>query len=149
MGGEFYLSDQNGNGELAALLEIKRGYKKDIANLEAELKAKFEKELTDGKKQLKDVYLEKIVDVVFAEPPIEASVKEAEPEPVVHPQEAVVIPAPAPLSECSECGAKLDPGAKFCSRCAAPVKEDEKHEANVGSAGRLFTPRLIGTRHRK
>jgi len=113
------LSDENGNGELAQLLRVKRGYRKAAQDLEAELKAKFEENLAKGEKRLKEQYLEKIVDAVFAET-----------APVVAVEEKKVEPPPDP-SVCATCGSKLDLGAKFCSQCATPIEEVDLKDANV------------------
>ena len=56
------------NGELRKQLEIKRAYRWDLASLEEDLRAKYERELADSKKRLKEQYLENVVDTVFAEP---------------------------------------------------------------------------------
>ena len=113
------MSDENGNGELAQLLRVKRDYRKAAQDLEAELKTKFEENLANGKKRLKEQYLEKIVDVVFAET-----------APAVAVEEKKVEPSPDP-SVCATCGSKLDLGAKFCSQCATPIEEVDLKDANV------------------
>jgi len=120
---------ENGNGELRQLLEIKRAYRRDLTTLEEELKARFERELLDGKKRLKEQYLENVVDAVFGEP------APAEPKPV-----AVEPGAPAETKPpaCPECGGTVDPNDKFCANCAFPLKEDEKPAA---IAGRKFRTR--------
>jgi ribosomal protein L40E len=124
---------ENGNGELAALLSVKRGYKNELVNLEAELRSKFDRDLAEGKKALKENYLEQIVDVIFAEAAFQ------EPEKKQEPPARVVEPKP---SVCSECGAKLDLGAKFCSQCANPVEEEEKNEGTaVVSTSRIHSSR--------
>ena len=114
------MSDENGNGELAQLLRVKRGYRKAAQDLEAELKAKFEENLAKGEKRLKEQYLEKIVDAVFAETAPVVAVEE----------EKKAEPSPDP-SVCATCGSKLDPGAKFCSQCATPIEEGDLKDANV------------------
>jgi hypothetical protein len=123
---------ENDNGELTALVSVKHSYSNELVNLEAELKSKFERDLADGKRALKEKYLEQIVDVVFQEPPQEQPKK---PEPP-----ALVVESKS--STCSQCGAKLDLGAKFCSQCASHVEEDGKNEGTtVVSAGRIHSSR--------
>jgi hypothetical protein len=124
----------NGNGELRQLLELKRGYRRDLTSLEKELRVKFERELVDGKKRLKEQYLENVVDTVFAEP---APVK---PVPEVAPAEAFVSKADVP-PRCPDCDAPVDPTDKFCAECSYPLKEDVKDDAPVVSAGGKFRKR--------
>jgi ribosomal protein L40E len=127
---------ENGNGEVKELLEIKRRYHKNAAELEAKLLADFERDLTDGKKQLRERYLEQVVDVIFAETPPQKSpvVEEKKPEPVE------AVPG---AKVCSECGARLDEGAKFCGQCATPVEEEAlKDVTKVASAGRKRSIRV-------
>jgi hypothetical protein len=132
--------NENGNGELKQLLEIKRAYRKDLTSLEEDVRAKLERELADGKKRLKEQYLEKIVDAVFAEPapsrPVAAAPVEVKTEPEPAPRGTVVI-----AHECPECGAPVNPGDTFCSRCAYPLKEDAKNETPVVSASRQLRTR--------
>jgi len=112
---------ENGNGEVKELLEIKHSYRKNVMELEGKLRADFEKDLADAKKRLRQGYLERIVDVVFAESPPQKIPEETTPveEKVEEPDEA-----PSP-STCRECDATLDADAKFCSQCATPVESDE------------------------
>lgn len=127
---------ENGNGEVKELLEIKRRYHKNAAELEAKLLADFERDLTDGKKQLRERYLEQVVDVIFAENPPQKSpvVEEKKPEPIE------AIPG---AKVCSECGARLDEDAKFCGQCATPVEEETlKDVMQVASAGRKRSIRV-------
>jgi hypothetical protein len=124
----------NGNGELRQLLELKRGYRRDLMSLEKELRLKFERELIDGKKRLKEQYLESVVDTVFAEP---APVK---PEPEVAPPDASLPKADVP-PRCPDCDAPVDPTDKFCAECSYPLKEDVKDDAPVVSTGRRQSPR--------
>jgi hypothetical protein len=142
------LTVENGNGELKQLLEIKRGYRKGLTSLEEELKAKFERDLADGKKRLREQYLEGVVDVVFAEP---AASQAMEPTPIVTPQvevktEVTSKPGPSlPVIDCPGCGARVDANARFCSQCAYPLnplKEDEKLVAATGRS-------KLGTRVRR
>ena len=128
------MSDENGNGELAQLLRVKRDYRKAAQDLESELKAKFEENLAKGEKRLKEQYLEKIVDAVFAET-----------APVVAVEEKKVEPPPDP-SVCATCGSKLDLGAKFCSQCASPIEEGDLKDANVTKIA--FASRKRGVRVR-
>lgn len=109
----------NGNGELRQLLEIKRTYRQGLTTLEGQLKADCERNLADGKKKLKERYLEQVVDTVFAEP-APASPK---PEPVEAP-----VPAEPESPKCPECGSPVDPMDKFCAECASPLKESESDE---------------------
>jgi hypothetical protein len=131
------MTAENGNGELKQLLEIKRAYRKDLVSFEEDVRAKLERELADGKKRLKEQYLEKIVDTVFAEPPpsgplapVPVEVK-TEPE---HPPKGTIVLA----QECPECGAPVHPEDKFCSRCAAPLTSlrEDRTEHEVAIAGR-------------
>jgi hypothetical protein len=132
--------NENGNGELKQLLEIKRAYRKELTSLEEDVRAKLERELVDGKKRLKEQYLEKIVDTVFAEPvpvrPVTPTPSEAKTEPEHSPRGTIVL-----AQECPECGASINPGDMFCSKCAYPLKEDVKNETPVVSAGRQLRTR--------
>jgi len=123
----------NGNGELRKLLEIKRAYRKDLTSLDEELKAKFERELADGKKRLKEQYLENVVDTVFAEP------APAKPKPEVAAPRAPVEPT---QPSCPECGGTVGASDKFCANCAYPLQEDVKDDAPVVSQGRRFRTRI-------
>jgi hypothetical protein len=127
------MTAENGNGELRQLLEIKHAYRKGLTSLEEELKVQFERDLADGKKRLKEKYLENIVDTVFAEtapvkpvPEVAAPIAPAEPEP----------------PKCPDCGSPVDPMDKFCAQCAAPLEEDVKENAPVVSQGRNFRTRV-------
>ena len=132
------MTAENGNGELRQLLEVKRAYRTDLAAFEADLKARYERELVDAKKRFKEQYLERIVDVVFAEA---APVQEPSPEPGLPPEPAVDAKK---SGICPECDAPVGPDDKFCSKCAAPLKEEDERESQaVVSAGRKFS-----TRHR-
>jgi len=114
---------QNENGELRQLLEIKRAYRRDLTSLEEEVKARFDRELLDGKKRLKEQYLENVVDAVFGETaPAEMKTVAVEPG----------APAEPKPPACPECGGAVDPNDKFCARCAFPLKEDEKPVAVAG-----------------
>ena len=134
------MSGENGNGELRQLLEIKRAYRRDLTSLEEDVRAKLERELADGKKRLKEQYLESVVDTVFAEPapstPQDPAPSEAKTEPELAPKGTIVL-----AEECPECLSPVNPGDKFCSRCAFPLQEDVKNEASVVSASRQFRPR--------
>jgi hypothetical protein len=128
----------NGNGELRQLLEIKRAYRQGLTSLEGQLKADYERDLADGKKKLKEKYLEQVVDAVFAEStPVAPKVEVAEPS----------APAEPESPKCPECGEPTAEGDKFCSRCASPLAEEpEKKGADmsewpVASAGRKLKPR--------
>jgi len=117
------MTAENGNGELAQLVQIKRAYKKNINDLEIELKSRYAQELTEGKRGLKQRYLESVVDVVFAE----SAVVPPAPKP-----EPVQAPAPTPAElespKCPECDSPVDPMDKFCAECASPLKESENDE---------------------
>jgi hypothetical protein len=134
------MTAENGNGELKQLLEIKRAYRKDLTSLEEDVRAKLERELADGKKRLKEQYLEKIVDTVFAEPatsrPVAPASSEPKTEPETPPRGTVVI-----AQECPECGAPVNAADMFCSKCAYPLKEDAKNETPVVSASRQLRTR--------
>jgi len=121
------MTAENGNGELRQLLEIKRAYRRGLASLEEELKAKFERELADGKKRLREEYLENVVDAVFAEP---APVQDVKPEPKPEPAVAPEVEAKQP-DVCPECEAPVNPTDKFCGQCAYPLKELPSKEAGM------------------
>lgn len=106
---------ENGNGEVKQLAGVKRAYRGKVASLEADLRAKFEADLADGKKRLKNEYLEAVVDVVFADDarPVEVAPKVTE-----------TIEAKSDPTKCPECGAPIDPMDKFCSECAYPLREE-------------------------
>ena len=125
------MTAENGNGELRQLLEIKHAYRKGVTSLEEELKAQFERDLADGKKRLKEKYLEAVVDTVFAE----SAPAPPKPEPVEAP--ATVESEP----KCPECGSPVDPTDKFCAECATPLKEDLIQDASVVSASRQLRKR--------
>jgi hypothetical protein len=141
------MTAENDNGELKQLLELKRGYQKELAEREAELKAECERKVAAAKKELQGKYLEKVVDTVFAEPaPAPEPTREVAPAEgtrVIAGYEPETVPTPEKPSRCPECNAPIDPMDKFCSECAAPLQEEVKEDAPVPSAGRK--PR---TRHR-
>ena len=122
----------NGNGELRQLLEIKRAYRQGLTSLEGQLKADYERDLADGKKKLKEKYLEQVVDAVFAESaPVAPKVEVAEPS----------APAEPESPKCPECGSPVDPVDKFCAECAFPLTEEVKNDAPVPSASRQLRKR--------
>ncbi len=129
----------NGNGELRKLLEIKRAYRKDLTLFHDELKVKFERELADGKKRLKEQYLENVVDTVFAEPTKPTVVAP------VAPVDPVPVEVPVPSPRCPDCNAPVDLSDKFCAECSYPLKDplrgDVKNDAPVVSTGRRQSPR--------
>lgn len=138
------------NGELVELLKVKREYRAKVVSLEAELKARYDRELAEGKKNLREQYLGEIVDLVFAEPaPTPALVPVEEPKPEPAPA-SVVEAKPEPVAEikqpgvCPECEAKVEADARFCSQCAFPLKEEVKQDEpqTVASAGRRFSVRV-------
>jgi hypothetical protein len=132
---------ENGNGEVKQLAGVKRAYRGKVTALEADLRAKFEADLADGKKRLKDEYLEAVVDVVFADDalPIEVNVRKAEVSVDVTPKVSVTLEAKQP-GKCPECDSDVRPDDKFCSECAYPLKEEKRSEiegdAILGTAGR-------------
>jgi hypothetical protein len=105
-----------------------------LTSLEKELRVKFERELVDGKKRLKEQYLESVVDTVFAE------LAPVKPAPEAAPPEASVPKADVP-PRCPDCDAPVDPTDKFCAECSYPLKEDVKDDAPVVSTGRRQSPR--------
>ena len=141
MGGVEKLSNGNGNSEVQKLVALKHGYKDEVSQLEADLKTKFEQELAVAKKDLKDKYLEKLVDWFYSN-----GFNAPTPQPVVVPEPVEAPPAPTPSQEeeseevpptveelpepepvlstpvCADCGTELQPDAKFCTQCAAPVE---------------------------
>jgi len=139
------MTAENGNGEVKQLLEIKRNYHRNLISLEMDLKAKLERELADGKKRLKEQYLENVVDVVFAE---------ATPSP---PAEETVVAPPAPVQsesqwsgakvlarECPECASSVRDDDKFCPNCAYPLKDPLKEDEKPVSIAsrRKLSPRV-------
>jgi hypothetical protein len=133
---------ENGNGEVKQLAGVKRAYRGKVTSLEADLRAKFEADLADGKNRLKREYLEAVVDVVFADDavPVEVSVKKAEISVDVTPRVSVSVEAKTDPTRCPNCDAPIDPMDKFCSECAYPLKEenvtDEDPRTNLlGTAG--------------
>jgi hypothetical protein len=126
------MTAENGNGELRQLLEIKRAYRQGLTSLEGQLKTDYERDLADGKKKLKEKYLEQVVDAVFAESaPVAPKVEVAEPS----------APAEPESPKCPECESPVDPMDKFCAECAFPLTEEVKNDASVPSAGRKLRPR--------
>jgi hypothetical protein len=131
------LTLENENGELRQLLEIKRTYRRNLTTLQEELKAKFEREVAEGKRRFKEQYLGEIVDVVFAEP-APVLVEPPKPEPA-KPEPAKVEAPPDDRPRCPECDALVNVDDKFCSKCATPLKEEEAHDSEtVVIAGRRF-----------
>lgn len=126
------MTAENGNGELRQLLEIKRAYRKGLTSLEEELKVQFERDLADGKKRLKEKYLENVVDAVFAESaPVAPKAEVVEPS----------APSEPESPKCPECGSPVDPMDKFCAECAFPLTEEVKNDATVPSASRQLRKR--------
>jgi hypothetical protein len=126
---------ENENGELKQLAAIKRAYRKALTSLEEELTAKFEHELTDGKKKAKEEYLESVVDVIFAEPAADQGEAPAPVVPQVEVKTGVTSkpPPPLPVIDCPGCGARVAADARFCSQCGYYlVKEDERFVAAAG-----------------
>jgi len=117
------MTAENGNGELAQLVQIKRAYRKSVVDLETELKTRYEQELSDGRRLLKGRYLENVVDAVFGE---------SSPAPPAPKPEQIQAPTPAPAEpeppRCPECESPVDPMDKFCAECATPLKESENDE---------------------
>ena len=128
------MSAENGNGELRQLLDIKRAYRKGLMSLEEKLKAQFERDLADGKKRLKEQYLENVVDTVFAEPAqVAVEVKDATVNivPEVEIKTEVTPAPPPPVTSCPECGTTVDVRDKFCSQCAYPLTEPREKEVDM------------------
>ena len=128
---------ENGNGELKQLVEIKRAYRKGLASLEEQLTAKYERELADGKKQLKEHYLENLVDTIFAD----SAPAKTVPEPA-----APTTPAEPESPKCPACETPVGEGDKFCAECAYPLMEESAKEVDmsewpVASAGRRLRSR--------
>jgi hypothetical protein len=140
------LTAENGNGELRQLLEIKRGYRQDLISLEEELRTKYERDLADGRKHLKEQYLENVVDTIFAEtPPTPESGPKPAPAEGVRPiagYEPETVPASEKPPRCPECNTPVDPTDKFCAECAYPLQEDLKENAPVVTTGRKFGTRV-------
>jgi hypothetical protein len=144
------LTNGNGNGETKKIVDLRQAYKNDVTQAEAALRAKFDEELATAKKELKDKYLEKVVDWFYSNgfnghgtvPPAPPPVPE--PEPVAEFPQTSQAPEPEPTppqeetapaaATCSECGASLVPEANYCSQCSAPVALQR-----VPSAGRLVS----------
>jgi hypothetical protein len=135
---------ENGNGELAQLVQIKRAYKKSVVDLETELKVKYEQELANGRRRLKEQYLENIVDAVFSEspalPPTQSPAPTTPPKPI-----EVTEP---PVKKCPDCGSQIEGEARFCPFCAFPLEEEKKPDASepVAVAGRKFRTRVSRSR---
>jgi len=133
---------ENGNGEVIQIAGIKRAYRGKVTSLEADLRAKFEADLTDGKNRLKREYLEAVVDVVFADDalPIEVNVRKAEISVDVTPKVSMTVETKHP-GKCPECDSDVRPDDKFCSECATPLKtfdnegEDDPRSTLLGVAG--------------
>jgi len=144
------MTAENGNGELRQLLDIKRAYRKGLTTLEGQLKADYERDLADGKKKLKEKYLEQVVDAVFAEspptPPATVEVEAKEATIALRPEVKLDVKVSTP-GKCPECDAPVDPMDKFCSQCAFPLTEPVEKEADMSdfpvvSAGRKFRTRV-------
>jgi hypothetical protein len=142
------MTSENGNGEVRQLLEIKRAYRKGLTTLEGQLKADYERDLADGKKKLKEKYLENVVDVVFTEPapPATVEVEAKEATIALRPEVKLDVKVSAP-GVCPECQAKVDTSDKFCSQCAFPLTESVETEVDMSdfpvvSAGRKFRARV-------
>ncbi len=142
------MSNGNGNGEVKKIVELRHSYKDDVAKLEADLKARLEQELETGKKDLKDKYLEHVVDWFYGnglnapdaqpEQGLDAPPEHADEPPMPDADEPEPLPTDGPdPTACNECGAKVVEGDRFCSQCATPIEADEKEpgEAAVPVAG--------------
>jgi hypothetical protein len=144
------MSNGNGNGEVKRLVELKHTFKAEASQLEEDLRKKFAQELEAAEKNLKDKYLEQVVDWFYSN-----GFGEKPPEPEQAPA-AVAEPAPQPETEstassgptCPNCGANLVPGDKFCSQCASPIEDQETEQAlaatPVATAGRLSRRGYVG-----
>ena len=122
------MTAENGNGELRQLAAVKRAFKSELADVEKDLREKFERELSAKKLKLREKYLEKVVDAVFGESP---DVKVPEPREI---EESVESP------KCPECGTPVASGDKFCANCASPLKDEEEmsSEPGLAVAGRVL-----------
>lgn len=145
------MSNENGNGEVKKLVALRHDYKDEVVQLEEDLKAKFEQELDAGKKDLKDKYLEKVVDWFYSNgfngnghamtdvPPPREPEPAASPEVEGTPALSITVTPPtqtqtsagdlqptgsvAPVRYCDDCGKLARPDANYCSYCAAPLRE--------------------------
>lgn len=126
---------ENGNGELRKLIEARRRFLEGF-HVAA-------KEFDDKLEQLRDTYLEEITYTALNDPYLTEVQKalraKAEKAMAPHASDGPAPPAPEPKTPiCPSCGSEIaDENASFCSQCAAPLKEDEKTNAPVVSAGRL------------
>ena len=141
----------NGNGEIKKLVGLKHDYKDEVTRLEEDLKTKFDQSLTQGKKDLKDKYLEKLVDWFYSNgfngqtsppettQPTPAVDVTSAPTPIVpvvvdtsvHAQPVETgapdnSPQPSslattPVLYCDECGAQVLLTDRYCSQCAVPL----------------------------
>jgi hypothetical protein len=128
--------DNNGNGDLKALIKLKTGYRANIAEIDLQIT-----ELQASKKKLRTDYIEEAVDIadrIFPETPKAPAAPAPEPEPESAPEVALYT-KPA-LTKCPECDSKVGPNDKFCSECAYPLKEEKPSEVEgdgiLGTAGR-------------
>jgi len=136
------MSNENGNGEVKRLVDLKHTFKAEAAQLEEDIRKKFAEELEAAEKDLKDKYLEQVVDWFYGN-----GLAEKRPEPEQATPPPVVEAAPQPESTassaptCPNCGASLVAGDKFCSQCASPIEDQETEQAvaatPVATAGRL------------
>lgn len=144
----------NGNGEVKKLVNLKHAFKDEATQLETDLRTKFEQELEAAEKDLKDKYLDQVVDWFYGngfngKPPQPVA---AESEPEQAPSDSAPKPGDTPdTAHCTNCGANLLEGDQFCSQCAAPVEANpdqappqEPVEEPVATAGRLRRPGYIG-----
>jgi len=109
---------ENGNGELAALLQVKKAYRKALAELEAEEREAYEKRLAERTKAERERYLEQIVDVIFQGP---SSQPEAKTKAQVKEDLAVAGRSRA-HKFCSTCGNRVGKDALVCWRCDSPLE---------------------------
>jgi hypothetical protein len=144
----------NGNGDVKKLVDLKHSFKSDVDTLVADLQSKYDHELEAGKKDLKDKYLEQVVDWFYSNgfnghPPQPA----VEPEPVPAVKEGDQSKQAGDTADntagnvtCPECRGVVIEGDKFCSQCSAPlllpapaaaVQETATTDNGPASAGRL------------
>jgi hypothetical protein len=154
MTAENCMTAQNANGDLKALVALKRSYNERMAELQAGIE-----QLERTKKRTRSEFIEKAVEIaddVFSEAapePAQLAVEAKEATVTVVPKVEVktevtpkLAPTP-PVTTCPDCAATLNTNDKFCSQCAFPLKEREKDEGPsmenwpVGSAGRKLRSR--------
>jgi hypothetical protein len=132
------LASENGNGTLAKLVELRHAFLATAQDAATQYRATI--------KELRDAYLNQVVDVTLGDPRLTAfdkifapTVTAPIPEPIISPPPetdtvlatdmTTEMPAKMPLknrrtriSTCPSCGAPIrDVLARFCSACASPL----------------------------